>query len=196
MSEDKTKKRPSSRPSPRAKSGRSAKKGSSPTPAAKRGVPARRKPSAAAGATSRKLAGGKRPDKSPAPTGGRLEGAREFVSRHRAPVAACCVLLVVIVSLYGPSRDLYCAWRDNGRLVEEESEASAEKEVLESDIEHLTSKDGVKDQAREMGYVEEGETSIVVKGDDEPEETGDDEAEEAPWYLRALDVLFAYEEGQ
>lgn len=119
----------------------------------------------------------------------------EFAQRHRAPLVACLAVVVVLAALYGPARNLYCAWRDNARLLAEQSAATTEKDLLEGDIATLTTKEGVQDQAREMGYVEDGEKRIVVEGekheetDERPEET-----EEDPWYLAPLDLVFGYEE--
>ena len=50
-----------------------------------------------------------------------------------------------------------------------------------------------------MGYVDEGETRIIVEGGEEDEgaEAPDDaSAEDVPSYLQFFDLVFGYKEGQ
>ena len=57
------------------------------------------------------------------------------------------------------------------------------------------SEEGIKDEARRHGYVEEGETRIVVEGaEEEGSQTDDAQDDEVPWYLRVGDFVFQYHE--
>ena len=129
------------------------------------------------------------------------KGAAGIVRFFRVPVIVCAAVLVALALLYGPARDLYCAWRENGALQEQDVKTLSEKEQIQEDISDLTSKDGVKDQARELGYVEDGETRIIVEGGEEPEEpdvvaSHDDDEGEDHGYLGFFDFFFGYEEEQ
>lgn len=114
-------------------------------------------------------------------------------------MVTCVAILVAVALLYGPARGLYCAWRENSELKAQDAQALSEKDQIEEDISDLTSKDGIKDQAREMGYVNEDETRIIVEGGEEDEgaEAPDDaSAEDVPSYLQFFDLVFGYKEGQ
>ena len=129
------------------------------------------------------------------------KGAAGIVRFFRVPVIVCAAVLVALALLYGPARDLYCAWRENGALQEQDVKTLSEKEQIQEDISDLTSKDGVKDQARELGYVEDGETRIIVEGGEEPEEpdvvaSHDDDEGEDRGYLGFFDFFFGYEGEQ
>lgn len=129
------------------------------------------------------------------------KGAAGIVRFFRVPVIVCAAVLVALALLYGPARDLYCAWRENGALQEQDVKTLSEKEQIQEDISDLTSKDGVKDQARELGYVEDGETRIIVEGGEEPEEpdvvaSHDDDEGEDHGYLGFFDFFFGYEGEQ
>lgn len=129
------------------------------------------------------------------------KGAAGLVRFFRAPVIVCAAVLVALALLYGPARDLYCAWRENGALQEQDVKTLSEKEQIQEDISDLTSRDGIKDQARELGYVEDGETRIIVEGGEEPEEpdvvtSHDDDEGEDHGYLGFFDFFFGYEGEQ
>lgn len=183
MSEDKTRTRASARTTKRASA---AKGGDAPKTARRTSGPARRP----VGASSRMGRDG-----SPAPKL-TADGLRDFASSHRVPLVALLVAAFVVVTLYGPACSLYQAWRDNGMLTTRQAQASAESEQLESDINSLMTEDGIKDEARERGYVEEGETRIVVEGLDAEEDSTVDaqtDASDIPWYLRVTDFIFRYD---
>lgn len=129
------------------------------------------------------------------------KGAAGIARFFRAPVIVCAAVLVALALLYGPARDLYCAWRENDALQEQDVKTLSEKEQIQEDISDLTSKDGIKDQARELGYVEDGETRIIVEGGDEPEEpdvvtSHDDDEGDDNGYLGFFDFFFGYEGEQ
>lgn len=126
----------------------------------------------------------------------RLRDPRSLLSEHRGAVVACAAALVLLVALYGPACGFYQAWRENGVLQAEQARASAESEELEGDISSLMTEEGIKDEARRRGYVEEGETRIIVEGAGE-EGTGEtasdgSSADDTPWYLRVADFVFQY----
>lgn len=160
-------------------------------------------PRAAALKTPRRTsAPGRRPDGAPsraprdkaAASRGIPDAVRDFVARHRAPVIAAVVALFAIVTLYGPACSLYQAWRDNGMLLAQQAQASEESTQLEGDISSLMTEDGIKDEARERGYVESGETRVVVEGlEDGDAEDAQGDASGTPWYLRVTDFIFQYE---
>ena len=189
MSEERTKKkRTASRTS--ARSGKRSKKKAS---SSARGVAVGRltkKQSAEKGGSKLAAASG-------AAKGAVANGVRALGRFLKAPVIICVAVIVVVALLYGPTRELYCAWRENSALQTQDAQALSEKEQIESDINNLTSKDGIKDQARKLGYVDEGETRIVVEGDEDAEGTDDEDAtEDVPAHLQFLDFIFGYEEEQ
>lgn len=185
MSDEKTKSRPTKRP-------KAAKKA---VPKTSKKTPAPARLTAAAARAARSGQGSTRDGGSSAP---RLtpDAARDFASHHRAPLIAVVVAVFVVVALYGPFRSLYQAWRDNGMLLEQQVQTDEESAELEGDINSLMTEDGIKDEARERGYVESGETRIVVEGLDAEDDASADEQDGesgTPWYLRVTDFLFQYE---
>lgn len=184
-----TKPKTAAKTKPAAKSKAAAK-----APAARRGAPSR------ADAPARSSALGSVRGKLGA-AGEVVRDPRALVAGHRVAVIAVAAVLVLFVALYGPACGLYQAWRENGVLLAEQERASAESEELEGDISTLMTEDGIKDEARRRGYVEEGETRIVVEGAESEDDASADEneTEETPWYLSVGDFLFQYhpsEEGE
>lgn len=121
-----------------------------------------------------------------------VPGLRTFLGAHRVPAICCLVAAVVVAALYGPACDLYRAWRDNGVKAAEASALTAESEEVQGDIDTLMTEDGIKDEARRRGYVDEGETRIVVEGGEEQDDPADAQADETPWYLGVGDFIFQY----
>lgn len=120
---------------------------------------------------------------------------REFCSRFRVPLVVIAVLLVLFVVLYGPAKGYYSAWRTNGILLAEHEKETAEGKQLEDDVNALMTEQGIKDEARKKGYVDEGEKIVVVEGL-EPEEEPEEALESDPWYLELGDLVFQYEKEQ
>lgn len=120
---------------------------------------------------------------------------REFCSRFRVPLVVIAVLLVLFVALYGPAKGYYSAWRTNGILLAEHEKETAEGKQLEDDVNALMTEQGIKDEARKKGYVDEGEKIVVVEGL-EPEEEPEEAPESDPWYLELGDLVFQYEKEQ
>ena len=199
----KSKSRDAARPTKRAKAKPAAKpktaaksrpKTAAKAPAARRGAPSRAEASARSSALD-----GVRGKLGAA--GEAVRDPRALVAGHRVAVIAVAAALVLFVALYGPACGLYQAWRENGVLLAEQERASAESEELEGDISTLMTEDGIKDEARRRGYVEEGETRIVVEGAESEDDASADEneTEGTPWYLSVGDFLFQYhpsEEGE
>lgn len=123
------------------------------------------------------------------------------------------IVLAVAISVYFPVRDLYAAYR-TGDILERQLEVRNDyNKGLEDDVDHLLSTEGIEDIAREdLGLVLPGEHAVTVTGID-PEDTDEEDAagtsseveqaeqaaaEEAPWYIKLLDVVFFYQgvEGQ
>ena len=122
------------------------------------------------------------------------QGLRDLASAHRGVAIACAVALVLVVALYGPACSLYQAWRENGVLQDEQARATVESDELESDIANLMTEEGIKDEARRRGYVDDGETRIVVEGGEEDDgSTEESTGDETPWYLHVADFIFHYD---
>lgn len=127
------------------------------------------------------------------------------------------VVVLVLVSLCFPVRDLYVAKRSNDILAKQVEIRQQYNDELQKSVDKLLSEEGIKDAATEdLGLVMPGETKIDVLGLDddsgsssskkssnakkasevakEIEEVGKD----APWYIQALDMLFGFNgvEGQ
>ena len=127
------------------------------------------------------------------------------------------VVVLVLVSLYFPVRDLYVAKRSNDILAKQVEIRQQYNDELQKSVDKLLSEQGIKDAATEdLGLVMPGETKIDVLGLDddsgsssskkssnakkasevakEIEEVGKD----VPWYIQTLDMLFGFNgvEGQ
>lgn len=147
---------------------------------------------------ARGAADGARAAQRPSRAGSALDRARglaEAAGRARVPLIALAIVAVVLVTLYGPAKDLYCAWREQGASQQTLDELNASIDEYQSDIDRLQTREGIEDEARKRGYVEEGESGVTATG--LPEEGGEDVAEESlPWYLSLGDVVFQYQEEQ
>ena len=71
-------------------------------------------------------------------------------------------------------------------------------EELMEDIEGLQTREGIEQEARELGYVSPGEVAVEVEGLEEPEEQsvdGDVVPDDStwPWYVRVADFLFGFD---
>ena len=119
---------------------------------------------------------------------------RDLAARFRTPLIVAAAVLVVLVVLYGPACSLYQAWRTNTALQERDAQATSETDELEGDINGLMTEEGIKDEARRRGYVDEGETRIVVEGEQTDDDQGaqQDDAQR-PWYLVLGDFVFRYQ---
>ena len=124
----------------------------------------------------------------------RERSVRSFSLR---PLLVALGIVAAIIALYGPLRDMYVAWRTGMELEARYEQVVAENSELKQNIDYLMTREGIEDTARTMGYVSPGETAVVVRGapEDAEPESEQDAAEELPWYIGPLDVIFSYGES-
>ena len=127
------------------------------------------------------------------------------------------VVVLVLVSLYFPVRDLYVAKRSNDILAKQVEILQQYNDELQKSVDKLLSEEGIKDAASEdLGLVMPGEKRIEVQGLDDDSDSSsskkssnakkasevakeiEDVGKDAPWYIQALDMLFGFNgvEGQ
>lgn len=120
----------------------------------------------------------------------------DFVIRFRIPLLIAAVVIGLLVSMYGPFKTYYQAWRAGDALRAQLEEYNESNDQARSDISALQTEEGIKDVARKRGYVEEGETKVVVEGledssSDDSSSEGDSSSE-LPWYIQFGDKFFDY----
>lgn len=123
------------------------------------------------------------------------EQLRERLKRHRRPLIAVGLILVIAAMLYAPARTYYSAWRTNSILQNSYSDIGQENSDLQDELTSLQTRDGIEDEARKRGYVTEGETGVKVDGLDGGSSSNDASTSPDPWYVTVLDFIFAYQEG-
>ena len=127
------------------------------------------------------------------------------------------VVVLVLVSLYFPVRDLYVAKRSNDILAKQVEIRQQYNDELQKSVDKLLSEEGIKDAATEdLGLVMPGEKRIEVQGLDEDSDSSsskkssnakkasevakeiEEVGKDAPWYIQTLDMLFGFSgvEGQ
>ncbi len=127
------------------------------------------------------------------------------------------VVVLVLVSLYFPVRDLYVAKRSNDILAKQVEIRQQYNDELQKSVDKLLSEEGIKDAATEdLGLVMPGETKIDVLGLDDDSDSSsskkssnakkasevakeiEEVGKDAPWYIQTLDMLFGFNgvEGQ
>lgn len=127
------------------------------------------------------------------------------------------VVVLVLVSLYFPVRDLYVAKRSSDILAKQVEIRQQYNDDLQKSVDKLLSEEGIKDAATEdLGLVMPGETKIDVLGLDDDSDSSsskkssnakkasevakeiEEVGKDAPWYIQALDILFGFNgvEGQ
>lgn len=120
----------------------------------------------------------------------------DFVIRFRFPLLVAAVVIGLLVSMYGPLQSYYQAWRAGDALRAQLEQYNQSNEETRNDISALQTEEGIKDVARKRGYVEEGETKVVVEGLDESSSddasSDGDSASEQPWYIQFGDKFFNY----
>lgn len=117
----------------------------------------------------------------------------EVLLAHKVAFVALGVVVVCIVALYAPTQDLYCAWRDTQLLQATLDATNQVNEQTTQDISNLMSEEGIEDKARELGYVKEGESTVVVSGlNEETDDATTETTDQTPWYVQACDVIFQY----
>lgn len=116
-------------------------------------------------------------------------------------VVVLAVIALTIAALFNPVRDLYLANRRLDTLQEYYDALLAQNDEIRHELEVLQTREGIENEARARGYVEPGETKVVVEGLPESEYQGaaayaitDIELpDNRPWYVRVLDELFGYD---
>ena len=140
----------------------------------------------------------------------------DFTHGSLRPLFIGIVVVLALVSLYFPVRDLYVAKRSSDILAKQVEIREQYNDEMKKDTDKWFSEEGIKDSARDLGMVMPGEKRIEVQGLDEDsdslsskkssnaknasevakeiEEVGKD----APWYIKTLDMLFGFNgvEGQ
>ena len=127
------------------------------------------------------------------------------------------VVVLVLVSLYFPVRDLYVAKRSSDILAKRVEIRQQYNDELQKSVDKLLSEEGIKDAATEdLGLVMPGETKIDVLGLDDDSDSSsskkssnakkasevakeiEEVGKDAPWYIQTLDMLFGFNgvEGQ
>lgn len=122
---------------------------------------------------------------------------------HPYALGALLASLFLIFMLYPPICSYYAAVRTNDALSEQLSDVTSERDDLANDVTKLTSEEGIKDEARRRGYVDEGDTAVDMEGIEDSgsaasdttvlEQQNAEEEKETPWYLQALDFIFQYD---
>ena len=119
-------------------------------------------------------------------------------------VAAFALLLFAAVFLYSPARQYYLEMRANDQLQAEYDALNERNQAIQEEIDYLSTDEGIQDEAREqLGWVQEGEVAVVVKGLEEEEEEDAVRAQvpsgsvPAPttWYSPVLDMIFGFNDG-
>jgi len=128
----------------------------------------------------------------------RTDAVTDVVRSHPKTFVFLGLVLVIVLMLYGPTRNYYVAVRTNQELQARYDAIAAQNELLEGDLNRLQSEEGIEDEAHRRGWVKDGETGVVVEGlpeDDLKALLGEVEIEDTrPWYIKMLDVLFFFSE--
>ena len=124
------------------------------------------------------------------------------------------VVVLVLVSLYFPVRDLYVAKRSNDILAKQVEIRQRYNDELQKSVDKLLSEKGIKDAASED--LMPGEKRIEVQGLDDDSDSSsskkssnakkasevakeiEEVGKDVPWYIQTLDMLFGFNgvEGQ
>lgn len=144
-----------------------------------------------------------------------------WVEGHRGIAIVLALTLLVVGTLYAPLQSYYVATRANEALTSQLSAINASNEVMQAQVDALMTKEGIEDEARRRGYVEEGESAVDMSGVTDSQDpssdptvtssgtgsssdSGDASSSEAAsdaadsssseqWYTGMLDFIFAYD---
>lgn len=147
------------------------------------------------GVSRRKPARAPKAPSSLSSAGERAAGLLDRIGAMRVPLVITAIALAVFVALYFPAQDLYCAWREQGSKQATLEQLNESIEEYQGDIDRLQTREGIEDEARKRGYVEDGEVGVTAVGLPEDEQT-DDKDQALPWYLSLGDLVFQYREEQ
>lgn len=140
----------------------------------------------------------------------------DFTHGSLRPLFIGIVVALALVSLYFPVRDLYVAKRSSDILAKQVEIRERYNDEMKKSIDKWLSEEGVKDAAGNLGLAMPGEIRIDVLGLDDDSDSSSSEkssnakkasevakeieevGKDAPWYIRALDMLFGFNgvEGQ
>lgn len=134
----------------------------------------------------------------------------DFTHGSLRPLFIGIVVVLALVSLYFPVRDLYVAKRSNDILAKQVEIREQYRDEMKKDTDKWLSEEGIKDRARELGMVMPGEKRIEVQGLDEDSDSSsskkssnakkasevakeiEEVGKDAPWYIQTLDMLFGF----
>ncbi len=108
------------------------------------------------------------------------------------------IVLVAFAVVYSPLRALYAARRDEQILTAKLEQVNASNEYLQDSVSTIQTREGIENEARRRGYVENGETAVTVEGLDTSDNefdtlTSDDTTTPpTPWYIQIFDGIFQY----
>lgn len=129
------------------------------------------------------------------------QGLLAWAQAHKGICATIAVIIFLLFVLYPPACSYYAAVRTNSALSSKLEDVNSQVDELSGDVNKLTSEEGLKDEARRLGYVEPGDTAVDMEGvEDSGGATSDttvmneatEEEEELPWYLVVSDFIFRY----
>lgn len=90
-----------------------------------------------------------------------------FVTATPRRIKGCIALAIAVLlffAVYPPLRDYYVARRTQEDLKAHYAQLKDKNGELLGDIERLQTSEGIEDEARKRGYVNQGETGVVVEG--------------------------------
>ena len=146
-----------------------------------------------------------------------VKAVYDFTHGPQRPLFIGAVVVLVLVSLYFPVRDLYVAKRSSDILAKQVEIRQQYNDELQKSVDKLLSEEGIKDAAtEELGLVMPGEKRIEVQGLDDDSDSSSSKkssnakkaskvakeieavGKDAPWYIQTLDMLFGFKgvEGQ
>lgn len=128
---------------------------------------------------------------------GRLQRVIGLLGAHQRALVVVLAIAAALGMVYVPLRDYYDARRTGEDLQARYDALNAANDELAAERDRLMTPEGIQDEARERGYVGEGETSVVVSGLPAGEQA-DPSARKAyedkrPALTKVLDLLFAYD---
>uniref|UniRef100_UPI0025DFA332 hypothetical protein n=1 Tax=uncultured Parolsenella sp. TaxID=2083008 RepID=UPI0025DFA332 len=127
-----------------------------------------------------------------------------WCSSHLMLCIVVGVIVVVLGALYSPAKALYGARRTNAVLAQRLDAATSSAQTLQSEVDSLMTREGIEDEARRRGYVQEGDTAVDMDGVTDSGSATTDESvtndtsattdeEPTPWYTSVLDFIFGYD---
>lgn len=106
-----------------------------------------------------------------------VQAVYSFTTGPNKPIFITVVLLLALVSVYFPVRDLYVAHRVNTILEQQMAIREKYNDGLEDEVNRYLSKEGIEAAAREQGMVMPGEKAIIVEGLDDDGDSPNSDSE-------------------